>query len=73
MTKALEQLGDAISAAVEEDITATMQIIGSAHIGLAMALVRNNGAPGDENKTITIADTSTGRKFVILSVEESQD
>lgn len=75
MSTALEKLGDAIAAAVHEDLAATMQILGSAHISLAMALVRHNGKPGDENKQITIEDSTTGRKFIITalnSIDEAE-
>lgn len=70
MTEALEQLGEAIPSAANYDIAATMQIIGSAHISLAVALVRQNGEPGDEDKQITITDSATGRKFIICAVED---
>ncbi|QQD21189.1 hypothetical protein GJQ54_05105 [Oceanospirillaceae bacterium ASx5O] len=71
MSNALEKLGDAIEAAINEDIAATMSIVGSVHISLAMALVRSNGKPGDENKQITIEDSTTGRKFIITALEAS--
>jgi len=71
MSNALEKLGDAIEAAINEDIAATMSIVGSVHISLAMALVRRNGKPGDENKQITIEDSTTGRKFIITALEAS--
>lgn len=71
MTEALEQLGKAITSAADYDIAATMQIVGSAHISLAMALVRQNGEPGDEDKQITITGSATGRKFIICAAENS--
>lgn len=68
MKNALQKLGDAIKVAIDEDFVGALQIVGSAHISLMLAYVRLRGESGDENKQITIEDSSTGRIFTISAM-----
>ena len=69
---AQEALRCAIKSLIDENIEDALQILGGAHISLAIGLVMSRGKPGDENKTINIFDNSTGREITIHAVKDSK-
>ena len=62
---ALEILEEIIKEAIEEDIETTLAVLGGAHIGLILAMVKQKGEESDADKQITIEGIGIGRKLTI--------
>lgn len=64
---AIDALGDAIEAAVEESPRATLQLLTGAFVGLTLALIRQAGHEPDDDVRI---DSQGGRDITIHKLLE---